>query len=123
MLQKGKVQFKVSCPVRQQVLFFHQFVSVDLKKGHGFRIFITVSLKDLVLQIMVLCLNLCHEILFLHTRQGFPRFSPVLDISVLYEGVKDNLRVSILTSFCTNFLDRSQTEHFFLENIVILVLN
>ena len=24
---------------------------------------------------------------FLHTRQGFPRFTPILDISVLYQGV------------------------------------
>ena len=26
------------------------------------------------------------ETILLHIRQGFPRFSPVLDISVLYEG-------------------------------------
>ena len=34
---------------------------------------------------------------FLHTQQGFPQFSPILDISVLYEGCKTT---SWMTSGC-----------------------
>ena len=53
---------------------------------------------------------------FLHILTRFPRFSPVLDIFVLYQGVQDDLvhdaRTSILTSFGfkhldVNLLDRS----------------
>ena len=35
---------------------------------------------------------------FLHTQQGFPRFSPVLDISVFYQVVQDDLMHDIQRS-------------------------
>ena len=44
------------------------------------------------------------KLLFLHTRLGFPRFSPILDI---YEGVQDNLVHNVRMLILTSVLDVS----------------
>ena len=56
------------------------------------------------------------DLYFLHIRQGFPRFSPILDISILYEGVG----VRRPRAWRQGVIDRCRTEYFLIKNVHIL---
>ena len=85
--------------------FPNVFIMKNIKSVCIIVLFLNLRVLLVLEYIVESCSGGANDIRFLHTRQGFPRFSPVLDISVLYQGnISSALRWLIQDQWSSGFL-------------------